>query len=120
MERIFNVGTVVMISLGLILFFLKYPILQEHFGYKIKYLMFLASFGFILLFSTWVIDIVSPHPDIHLVHLLPIIGVDVIIIIMNLLILYKPLTLKQSKTSDLQELSNKKALLQRFHNYTKL
>ncbi len=97
--NIFNFGIVVMISLGLILLFTKYPISQEKFGYKNKSLFFLASFGFIVLVSTWVIDIILPHPEIHITDLLPVIIVDLIIIFMNLVILHKPLTLEQPKTS---------------------
>ena len=109
-RSIFNIGLLMIIFAGLIVFFIKCPILQKEFGYKTKGLFFLATIGLILLLSIMVIDIVSPHPDIHLADFPLIIIINLIIIFMNILILYKPLTLKQAKPSEEHVFSNKEAL----------
>jgi hypothetical protein len=99
-HSIFNLGLLIIIFVGLILFFLKKPILQGDVEYQFKGLFFLSIVGFLLISSVLVADIVSPHPDIHLVKVQAFITIliNMIIIIMNILILYKSLNLKQEKT----------------------
>ena len=95
----------VTLSMVIISLFYKYPFLQENYEYMTKRLLLIAVAGAILLILELMIEIVSPlaSRDIHVdpLALFQIVIVAIGIIIMTLLLMYKPVLIDDQDLSKL-------------------
>jgi hypothetical protein len=79
--------------------FYMYPFHQENSRIKTRELFLIAVVGLGVLLSIWFVEIIFPFANLE-PNFLHLIIIDIITITMTLLLLYRPVTPKQSRYSD--------------------
>jgi len=93
-----NIIVIIVISVGLILRFYKYPFLQESYQRYTKELLVIGLIGFIPIVIVLVTETIWPLSDLYLVYsgAFGIIIIGIIAILSTLLMIYKPVFPKQN------------------------